>query len=72
MRAIPTGGLLDESPSARFSFHLVADCRPPSWPREHGNQHAHFDLRVDDLHDASLAVERAGARPLAVVVGPGS
>jgi predicted enzyme related to lactoylglutathione lyase len=58
-------------PVGRFSFHRVADYRPPAWPGKHGDQHAHFDLLVDDLHDASLAVERAGGRPVTDVVDPG-
>lgn len=58
-------------PVGRFSFHRVAGYRPPAWPGEHGEQHAHFDLLVDDLDDASLAVEKAGARPLTDVLDPG-
>ena len=55
----------------RFSFHRVAGYRPPSWPGDHGEQHVHFDLLVDDLGDASRVVERAGARPLTEVLDPG-
>jgi hypothetical protein len=58
-------------PVGRFSFHRVAGYRPPSWPGDRGEQHVHFDLLVDDLGDASLAVERAGARPLTEVLNPG-
>jgi hypothetical protein len=58
-------------PVGRFSFHRVAGYRPSSWPSERGEQRAHFDLLVDDLGDASLAVERMGARPLTDVLDPG-
>ncbi|WP_238146650.1 VOC family protein [Ornithinimicrobium murale] len=58
-------------PVGRFSFHRVAGYRPPVWPGEHGEQQAHFDLLVDDLHAAAIAVENAGARPLADVLDPG-
>lgn len=59
-------------PVGRFSFHRVAGYRPPSWPGERGEQHVHFDLLVDDLGDASIAVEVAGARPLTEVTIPAS
>lgn len=55
----------------RFSFHRVADYQPPAWPGTHGEQQAHFDLLVDDLAEAGLAVENAGARPLSDVLDPG-
>ena len=58
-------------PVGRFSFHRVADYRPPPWPGERGEQHVHFDLLVDNLRDASLAVERAGARPMTDILDPG-
>lgn len=58
-------------PVGRFSFHRVADYQPPAWPGRTGEQHAHFDLLVDDLHAASLAVEKAGARALTDVRDPG-
>jgi hypothetical protein len=58
-------------PVGRFSFHRVSGYRPPSWPGQRGEQHVHFDLLVDDLCDASLAVERAGARPMTDVLDPG-
>lgn len=58
-------------PVGRFSFHRVAGYRPPAWPGEHGEQQVHFDLLVDDLRDASLAVEKEGARPLTGVLNPG-
>jgi hypothetical protein len=58
-------------PVGRFSFHRVAGYRPPSWPGERGEQHVHFDLLVDDLRRACLAVERAGACPLSDVLNPG-
>jgi len=31
----------------------------------------HFDLLVDDLHNATLAVEKAGARQLTHLLDPG-
>lgn len=58
-------------PVGRFSFHRVPGYNPPSWPGEHGEQQVHFDLLVDDLADASLVVESAGARPLTDVMDPG-
>ncbi len=58
-------------PVGRFSFHRVAGYRPPSWPGEGGEQHVHFDLLVDDLSDAGVSVEMAGARPLTEVMNPG-
>ena len=58
-------------PVGRFSFHRVAGYRPPAWPGEHGEQQVHFDLLVDDMDDACLAVEQGGAHPLTDVVDPG-
>ena len=58
-------------PVGRLSFHRVPGYRPPAWPGEYGEQHAHFDLLVDDLHDASLVVEKAGACPMTDVLDPG-
>jgi predicted enzyme related to lactoylglutathione lyase len=58
-------------PIGRFSFHRVAGYRPPAWPGEHGEQQVHFDLLVDDLHDACRAVEGAGARPVTDVMDQG-
>lgn len=59
------------APVGRFSFHRVAGYRPPSWPGERGEHHAHFDLLVDDLDEALRAVESAGAHPLTAVMDPG-
>lgn len=58
-------------PVGRFSFHRVPGYQPPPWPGELGEHHVHFDLLVNDLGDASLAVEGAGARPLSEVMNPG-
>jgi hypothetical protein len=58
-------------PVGRLSFHRVPGYRPPAWPGEHGAQHVHFDLLVDDVHDASLVVEKAGASPMTDVLDPG-
>ena len=58
-------------PVGRFSFHRVAGYRPPAWPGKRGEQEVHFDLLVDDLHAADLAVQKAGAHPLTDVLNPG-
>jgi len=58
-------------PVGRLSFHRVPGYRPPAWPGEHGEQHLHFDLLVDDLHRAGLVVEKAGGRPMTEVLDPG-
>lgn len=58
-------------PVGRFSFHRVADYRPPTWPGRRGEQQAHFDLLVDDVRQAGIAVESAGAHPLTDVQNPG-
>jgi hypothetical protein len=58
-------------PVGRFSFHRVADYRAPAWPGERGEHHAHFDLLVDDLSTACVAVEQAGATALTDVMDPG-
>lgn len=58
-------------PVGRFSFHRVEDYRRPIWPGGRGDLQAHFDLLVDDLAEASSAVEDAGAVPLTDVLDPG-
>jgi hypothetical protein len=71
----PEGGpdwlTLRWEPVGRFSFHRVDGYRPPAWPGERGEQQVHFDLLVEDLDDASMMVENAGARPLTDVQDPG-
>ena len=58
-------------PVGRLTFHRVDGYDPPAWPGRGGEQQAHLDLLVDDLAEACVRVESAGARPLTDVRDPG-
>lgn len=71
----PTGDdgwiTLEWAPVGRLTFHEVPGYEAPSWPGERGEQHAHLDLLVADLEEATARVLDAGARPLTEVQNPG-
>jgi catechol 2,3-dioxygenase-like lactoylglutathione lyase family enzyme len=48
----------------RVAFQRVANHRPPQWPDPAYPQHAHLDVFVADLADASAAVLALGATQL--------
>jgi catechol 2,3-dioxygenase-like lactoylglutathione lyase family enzyme len=54
-----------------LAFQRDADYTPPSWPDTRRPQHAHLDIRVDDVDAAERAVLDLGARVLQGEAGTG-
>ena len=55
------------TPGARdLAFQRAPGWEPPRWPDPGSPQHAHLDIRVDDVDAAERAVLALGARRLVV------
>jgi len=44
-----------------FIFEVIPDYKPPTWPTCEVPKQMHFELMVDDLHEAVGAMQRLGA-----------